>query len=72
MRGITSGAADVWVLLSEAELADPNHLMIDWLDDEAELISLMAENPKIIERPIVVSGRKAAIGRPPENVLEIL
>jgi arsenate reductase len=37
-----------------------------------ELLALMAENPILIERPIVVSGEKAAIGRPPEAVLKIL
>jgi arsenate reductase len=37
-----------------------------------QLIALMVENPILIERPIVVSGGKAAIGRPPEQVLEIL
>lgn len=40
------------------------------------LIDAMVANPKLIERPIVVSGadknRKAAIGRPPESVLDIL
>lgn len=39
---------------------------------EDELIALIAENPVLIERPIVVSGNKAAIGRPPETVLAIL
>ena len=41
------------------------------LDDDA-LIALMVANPILIERPIVVAGGKAAIGRPPENVLTIL
>jgi arsenate reductase (glutaredoxin) len=41
------------------------------LDDDA-LIALMVANPILIERPIVVSGGKAAIGRPPESVLKIL
>ena len=40
--------------------------------DAQKLIQAMADNPILIERPIVVKGRKAALGRPPENVLEIL
>jgi arsenate reductase len=39
---------------------------------ENELIALMSENPKLIERPIVVKDDKAIIGRPPENVLSLL
>jgi arsenate reductase len=39
---------------------------------DAELIKAMAENPILIERPIVVKGNKAALGRPPESVLTIL
>jgi len=38
----------------------------------AESIELMLKYPKVIERPIVVSNGKAAIGRPPESVLAIL
>ena len=39
------------------------------LDETAEILSL---NPKLLERPIVVDGEKAIIGRPPENVLTLL
>ncbi|MEW8505991.1 MAG: arsenate reductase (glutaredoxin) [Candidatus Thiodiazotropha sp.] len=37
-----------------------------------QLIDAMIANPKLIERPIVIQNGKAAIGRPPEKVLEIL
>jgi arsenate reductase len=39
---------------------------------DAQLISAMIKYPKLIERPIVVSEERAVIGRPPENVWEIL
>ncbi|MGG5872588.1 arsenate reductase (glutaredoxin) [Pseudomonas peli] len=39
---------------------------------DAQLIAAMVSQPKLIERPILVVGDKAAIGRPPENILEIL
>jgi len=50
---------------AELGLKDPH------LDDDA-LIALMVANPILIERPIVVANGKAAIGRPPEAVLDIL
>ena len=50
---------------SEAGLGDTA------LDDDA-LIAAMVAHPILIERPVVVAGGKAALGRPPENVLAIL
>lgn len=41
------------------------------LSDSA-ILQAMIKYPKLIERPIVVAGKKAALGRPPENVLKIL
>ncbi len=71
-------------LLSKLGLDDPRQLMRKketeykalGLDDPAlprqKLLEAMHQHPKLIERPIVVHGEKARIGRPPENVLDIL
>ena len=40
--------------------------------DEATLLQAMCNNPKLIERPIVIANGKAKIGRPPESVLTII
>ena len=52
-------------IYKELELDNEN------LSDD-QLIMAMIENPKLIERPIVIKDGKVAIGRPPENVLAIL
>lgn len=54
----------------EAEFGEQG-LADDSLDDAA-LIAAMCATPKLIERPIVLANGKAALGRPPESVLDIL
>lgn len=70
------------VLMSQLGLSDVRDMMrtkediykeldLKTADDET-LFKAMTENPKLIERPIVVANGKARHGRPPEQVLEIL
>lgn len=40
------------------------------VEDEDALIDALAEEPRLIERPVLINGPKAAIGRPAENILE--
>ena len=55
---------------NESEYKD-NHLDDPSLTDE-QLLEAMLKYPKLIERPIVVSEKGVAIGRPPENVLKVI
>ena len=52
-------------LYLEKNLSDP-------LLSEGDLLEAMSANPSLIERPIVVKGSKAILGRPPENVIGLL
>jgi arsenate reductase (glutaredoxin) len=49
----------------EYDLSDPNL-------KEDQLIEIILDNPRLIERPIVIKDGKAKIGRPPESVLDLL
>lgn len=51
--------------------ADYKALSLSSADDSA-LVKAMASHPKLIERPIVVKGSKAVLGRPPENCLTLI
>ena len=42
------------------------------LDDDAFMFQKMSENPKLIERPIIVKGERAVLGRPPNKVEKLL
>lgn len=59
-----------FVRKGEADFKENN--LKESLDDDDALFAAMAKFPKIMERPIVVKGEKAVLGRPPENVLKLL
>lgn len=55
-------------LLRKGEDAYKSLNLADQEKTDAQLIAAMASNPKLIERPIVIKGEQAVLGRPPENV----
>ncbi len=59
-------------LLRKGEAAYKENNLADETLSEEQIIQLMVQFPKLIERPIVIRGDKAMIGRPPESVLTLL
>lgn len=59
-------------LLRKKEAEFKEHNLGDASVSDADILRAMAVSPKLIERPIVVNGDKARLGRPPEQVLEII
>ena len=59
-------------IMRKAEQAYADNNLADDTLSESALIQAMIAHPILIQRPIVVKGDKAVIGRPPENVLELL
>lgn len=58
------------LIRTKEELWKQNFAGKEFTDDE--LIVIMQQNPILIERPIVINGNKAVIGRPIERILEII
>lgn len=74
---------EIGSIITQIGLSDPKLMMrkgetrykelgLKAVSDPASLIQAMAENPILIERPIVSNGSKAIIGRPPEAVKSLL
>lgn len=59
-------------LLRSSESAYKESGLDDATLSEQQLINALVQNPKLLQRPIVVAGNKAVIGRPPENVLTLI
>ena len=59
------------IIRTSEEAYKEQNLKDDSLSDDA-LLDAIVDTPKLMQRPIVVSGNKAVIGRPPENVLELI
>jgi arsenate reductase len=69
LRARLGRPAKEWVRKGESAFGEAG---LDGTSDEPALLDAMAEHPILIERPILVRGKRAVVGRPPENVLELL
>lgn len=64
------GISPIDLIRKNEQIWKDNYKGKELSDDE--IITAMIENPKLIERPIIINGDKAVIGRPPENIKNIL
>jgi arsenate reductase len=69
LRARLARPASEWVRRGEPAFAAAG---LDASSDEAALLDAMAEHPILIERPILVRGARAVVGRPPERILDLL
>ena len=51
---------------------DAGKVVMASLQSEEDIMALLRTNPKVLERPVLISGQQAVIGRPPEDVLSLL
>lgn len=63
---------DVRDIIRKGETAYSENNLSDQSISSDAIIDILVNNPILIERPIVIKGHKAIIGRPPENVLSLL
>ena len=51
---------------------DAGKVVMASLQSEEDIMALLRTNPKVLERPVLISGQQAVIGRPPEDILSLL
>ena len=69
LRGQLGRPAREWVRSGEPAFAAAG---LDAASDDRAVLDAIAKHPVLLERPILVRGRRAVVGRPPERILELL
>ena len=58
--------------MRKKEKAFKDHKVDQYLDDKDKLFNLMADYPKLMERPVIIRNDKAVVGRPIENIFKLI